>query len=374
MQKKRFHFVEALMILIGTIIGAGVLGIPYVVAKSGLLLGLVNIFVLGALVLLINLYVGEIALRTKKNHMLSGYAGKYLGNWAKHLMTLTTILGIYGALTIYTLGEGQVLSAIFGSSNLVWSLIFFAVFTALLYFDLEFIAESELIISLIMVALMLAIIFLGSFHINPSNLRGFELANVFLPYGVIFFAFIGASAIPEMRAELKRDPKKLKKAIMIGSGSVILLYALFALVIVGVTGLNTTEIATIGFGNILGQKMLLLGNLFAVFSMASSFLLLGLAMKWMFKYDYGLSWQISWLLTWIVPFVIFMKANNTFVGLMGLTGAVAGGFEGIMLVLTVWYAKKNTERKPEYSIPLNWFMALVLIAVFAAGIAYQFLF
>jgi len=42
-------------ILCGTVIGAGVLGIPYVIAQAGFLTGLLLIFILGIATLFINL-------------------------------------------------------------------------------------------------------------------------------------------------------------------------------------------------------------------------------------------------------------------------------------------------------------------------------
>lgn len=177
-----------------------------------------------------------------------------------------------------------------------------------------------------------------------------------------------------MRAELARNPKQLKKAIAIGSGTAILLYTLFTFVVLGTTGVLTTEVGTVGLGKLLGEWMIILGNLFAIFAMASSFLLLGLAMKWMLKYDYGLSWRTSWFLTWIVPLIVFLSGARSFVGIIGITGAIAGGAEGIILVLTALMAKKKSQRKPEYGVPLNWVGAAALIAVFVAGILYQFLY
>ena len=79
MNLKTKTFIAGLAILIGTAIGAGILGIPYVVAKSGFLIGLGYIILLGLIILLVNLYLGEIILRTKGKHQLGGYAKKYLG-------------------------------------------------------------------------------------------------------------------------------------------------------------------------------------------------------------------------------------------------------------------------------------------------------
>ena len=74
------HFYAAIATLVGTIIGAGVLGIPYVISQAGFITGLVNLVILGVAVLLLYLFVGEVVLRTRGNHQLTGYAEIYLEN------------------------------------------------------------------------------------------------------------------------------------------------------------------------------------------------------------------------------------------------------------------------------------------------------
>ena len=114
----------AISTLVGTIVGAGILGLPYVISKVGFVYGSVLIVLLGLAFLLLNLCMGEIVLRTRQQHQLTGYAAKYLGQKGKWIMTLTLILSIYGALTAYLIGEGETLHAIFGGSSLLYTLIF----------------------------------------------------------------------------------------------------------------------------------------------------------------------------------------------------------------------------------------------------------
>ena len=112
--------------LLGAIVGAGILAIPYVMAQSGLLLGFILIVGLGLSLLLVNLMAGEIVLRTNKQHQLTGYAERYLGPWGKRLMTFSMVFSIYGALTAYLIGLGETLAAIFhGGNPLVYTLICF---------------------------------------------------------------------------------------------------------------------------------------------------------------------------------------------------------------------------------------------------------
>ena len=59
---RKLPLYEAIATLVGCTIGAGILGIPYVVAKSGFLIGFIDIVLIGLAVMLINLYLGEVVL------------------------------------------------------------------------------------------------------------------------------------------------------------------------------------------------------------------------------------------------------------------------------------------------------------------------
>ena len=358
-------------ILIGTIIGAGVLGIPYVVAQSGFLTGLTVIIVIGLISMLINLYLGEIILRTKGNHQLSGYAKKYLGNWGKRIMMFAMIFGIYGALLAYLIGEGSALSSIFGGPPLYWSIGFFITASSLIFTGLNIIKKSELIMVTFLIAIIIVISLLATGKIDTTNLTQFNSAKLLLPFGVILFAFIGTSAIPEIKLAMKNNLKKMKKAILIGSIIPIIIYALFTLITVGVLGSSTTEIATIGLGEQLGTTAIILGNLFAVFAMATSFLVLGLALKDTYILDYKLNKNLAFILTVSLPLILFSMGINSFVKVINITGIIAGGLTFILIILIAHVAKKKSELKPEYSIPINYITSFILIVLFLIAIIYQ---
>ena len=114
MNKKLFIAIAALT---GTVIGAGFLGIPYVIAKSGFLIGLIWMMLICGMMLIVNLAIGEIALSTKTIHHIPGYASKYLGRKTKIFVFLVTIFGFYAALVAYLLGEGESLSFLLTSST-----------------------------------------------------------------------------------------------------------------------------------------------------------------------------------------------------------------------------------------------------------------
>lgn len=362
-------YFEAIATLVGTVIGAGVLGIPYVVAKTGLLIGVVEIILIGLAILLTNLLLGEVILRTPGNHQLTGYAEKYLGKWGRRFMTFSMVFGIYGALIAYIIGEGTVLSAIFGGNPLFFSLLFFIIFASIIYIGLKLIKGVELYLGLAFLTIVIAIVGFSWNKVSFSNMTTLNFNMVFFPYGAILFAFLGAAAIPEVKEILIKDRKRLKKAIIIGSLIPLFVYLLFAVAVVGVSGVNTSELATIGLGEVLGEKMVVFGNLFAAFAMATSFLTLGLALKEMYNYDYGFNKAVSWALTCFVPLLIFLWGITNFIKTISIAGSIAGGFEGVVIVLMFWKAKKMGKRKPEYSIfnktkVFGW----ILIFIFILGV------
>jgi tyrosine-specific transport protein len=366
---------RATALLTGTVIGAGVLGIPYAIAKSGFLTGLLMIVIIGLAMLILNLFFGEVVLRTTGNHQLPGYAEKYLGKWGKHIAMFSLLFGIYGALIAYLIGEGQALSAIFGLNPLIFSLIFFTLVSIIVFKGLKAISKSEIYFLAIVLLLVLVIstITISSAKFNLANLVTFNIYSILIPFGVILFAFRGLEAVPEMREYLIRDKKKLKKAILLGSLIPLVAYIIFAFATLGVTGLNTTEIVTTGLGESFGGGMIILGSLFAIFAMLTSFLTLALAMKEIFMFDYKLSSNKSWALTMFIPLIIFLSGATSFIKVIGITGALAGGTEGILIVLMYWKAKKHGNRIPEFKLGKLHLIGLLIILLFIIGISYQVL-
>ncbi|MFH1506207.1 MAG: aromatic amino acid transport family protein [archaeon] len=374
---KKVVMFEAIATLMAFIIGAGILGLPYVIAKSGFLIGMIEIIILGAILLITNLMMGEVMLRTNGDHQLPGYAKKYLGKFGKIIMLIAIIFGLYGPLLAYMIGTGEALHAIFPVvTPFVFSIIIFVILSAMIYLGLKAIEESEFGMMFVLIAIILAIciiaIFSGNF--NTAYLQDFNMLKFALPYGVVMFALMGTPALPEVREELKNNRGLLKKVIIWGSALPIILYIIFTLAVIGVTGASTTEIATLGLGAIIGPKMVLLGNLLAIFAMTTSFMAVGLALKEVYKFDLKMSKNLAWFLTIIIPLVLFLVGARNFIKTLGYAGAVAGGLMSILVVFMFWQAKKYGERKPEYQLKKNCWISILIIIVFILGIAYQFWF
>ena len=386
------NFIAAIATMIGVIIGAGILGIPFVVAKAGFWLGISYILGIGLLMLLVNLCLGEVALRTNAMHQLAGYAEKYLGVWGKRANAVSMVVGIYGALIGYIAGAGQVLYSLFpvnfvpqygerissllSNAGTFWALVFFIVGAIVLFFGIRIMKAAEIFtnaVKLLLFAVLLLIIFYSGL-IQKWNFSGVYWYNWYLPYGVVFFAFLGFATLPEVREILKYDAKKVKKAIIIGSLIPIVVYLLFAFAVVGVTGDDTTDVATIGLGKAIGPHAFWAGQLFALVALSTAFIGLGFALKEMYVLDFNRSEAMAWLLTVIVPLAIILFLPQTFIGALAITGAFAGGLQGILNIMMFYKAKKLGDRKPEYEIKLPRIVGNAICVLFAIGMIAAFLF
>ncbi|MBI2637312.1 MAG: hypothetical protein HYW88_00290, partial [Candidatus Sungbacteria bacterium] len=102
MESNIVKFIQGAFLVAGTIIGVGVFGIPYVISRSGLLVGFFELGAIAVLMAVVHLMYGEIILRTKSVHRLPGYVELYLGNHAKIFSLISYLVGLSGALLAYT--------------------------------------------------------------------------------------------------------------------------------------------------------------------------------------------------------------------------------------------------------------------------------
>lgn len=363
----------AIATMIGMIIGAGIFGIPYVVQQAGFFTGILVILIVGILMMLTYLMFGEVVLSTKGNHQLTGYTEKYLGKKLKFLMFICLIASMYGALFAYLIGIGNSLSTILGGNWQIYSIIFLILAGTLLYFGLKTFGKTELIFNLLILLIISAISLILLPQINLNNFSGFNLSKFFIPYGVVLFAFLGTTAVPIAKEILVRNKKKLKKSIILAVSIPLIIYILFSIIVIGITGKDTTNIATIGLGNSTTPLILILGNLLAVFAMTTSFLAVGVSVKEMFNYDYKISKFWSWTLTLIFPilFFIFLRNTATFSNVLDITGVFGGGISLILMTFMFFKAKKLRDRTPEYQIKAHYWLGTILILLFSLGILFK---
>jgi tyrosine-specific transport protein len=352
-------------------IGAGILSLPFAVAQVGLPIGIPYIFLTGLLMMGTNLLIGEIIIRTGKPMQLAGLAKKYLGNFGEGVMVLLTYALLFCALLIYIIGEGETLSALFGGSSTNWSILFFCIASFFVLVGMNLVKKIDTILFFLVIVVLGVIIGNGFFHVDPVSTHFTVWKNIFLPYGVLLFAFHSATAVPEAYEVVGQDKKLLRKTIVISSLFNILMYALFAIATVGVMGGSTTAIATIGLGEKIGRHILIFGNLFAVFAMGMSFLNLASSVRDSLKWDFGFPNLVGGVVACILPFMLFSAGFREFITLIDVVGGVIISTELLMILLIYWKMKHQTRPRPDYMVHHTLWLFILLLVAFSFGTVYS---
>ena len=196
------------------------------------------------------------------------------------------------------------------------------------------------------------LIFVFSFsRIESYN---FVLASknyLFLPFGIFLFSLIGWNAVPEVEKILIKK-KNLKKVIFWAIILSIIFYFLFGLIISGVTGSQTTKEPFEALLPFLGRKIIILGGIFGLLAVSTSFLILANYLKNTLRFDYHLPYFLSFFLAVFLPQILFLIGIREFITIIAFVGTFIGLIEGIMIILIYKRAKKIGERVPEYSLKI----------------------
>lgn len=361
-------------------------GLPYVFFQSGMTLGLVHLGILFLTVLMTMLAFGEVASRTPGRHQITGYAKRYLGVGWQVVTLVSLVLGVYGALIAYILGVGSFLSGllqpILGGFPTLYGLIFWLVVSSILFFGLRRVAKAEGVLVIILLLAVVVVMVLALPHIDLHNLGTSPVLTsslsswfpVLAPFGVVLFALGASTAVPEtveFLREMKR-PQWTKSTILVGISVPALVYLLFVIAVVGVTGGHTSESAILGLGQELGQGVLVVGSLLGVITMTTSFLALGIALHDLFRYDFKFSHVFSWTAVIIPPILIVLVQVGSFIDFLGLAGSLVGGVDGIIILLMYEKLRRkiaSSGKKLTFPKPL----VVLGMIVYALGILSQVL-
>lgn len=356
-------------------------GLPYVFSRVGVGIGLLHLVVLGVTVIMTMLALGEVAAGTPGRHQIVGYAKRYLHPGWKAVAILSLTVGVYGALIAYLLGVGSFLQTLFGGvfdhPTLVYRILFWLVVSSVLFFNLRKVAKAEsvIIVSLLLVTVVIAGLALPHIHltyltsITPPPPTAFGWLVYVLPFGVVLFALGAAPGIPEMVEYLKemKQKKLIRRVILTGMLIPVVVYIVFILSVVGVTGIHTTDSSILGLGQALGPVVLIVGCLLGVLTMTSAFISLGLALQDVYRFDFGLPHVWAWVAVVIPPLLVVLLGIGSFIDFLGLAGSLVGGLDGI-IILMMYLKLHHLTPKQDHIIHLPRPLVWTGMFVYALGI------
>ena len=370
MNEDNKKLVVAVCIIVGTCIGSGFLGIPYIAAQLGFIPTVLYLLFFGSIILTLNLYFGEIILRTDKDNHLVGYTEKYLGKKFSYVMRAAVVFSVYSALLSYMIGVGESVSVLFFGTTeqgLIFGVIFGLIMAGVLYGGLKSLKVFERLGVAAILGLFFFTVAMYIGDVQLVNLMTFNPSYIFLPIGVILFSLIEFYSLPEVRMVLKGSEHLLRRTIIIGTTIPILFYMAFSFVIVGFMGAETPQISTFALGNI----FILVGMI----AMFTSYLAMGTALVDSYRLDMGMSDKMAWLAGSIIPIAAYagltLMGILDFISVLSFGGVIAGGTMVILVLMKIHKAKYWGVRIPEYRVMVHKGLTGFFVSIFLLAMAIQ---
>jgi len=370
------RYILALSTYVGTIIGVGIFGLPYVAMKFGFWPTILIYFpVLGAVTILIHLLYGEISLKTAEVHRLPGYAKMYLGKGGEAAALISSVISLYGSMLAYLIIGGDFLSAwlvpIFGGNTLAYILIFFFLGSIIIFSDSKAVGRVEFYSLIVLFGAFIFLLIKGLPQINVDNFSGVDWQNGFLPYGIILFSLSGLSVVPEISEMLGKKPKAVKSLLKLGIIIASVVYILFITLAVGISGSETTRDALLGLKPLLGATTVIAVLIFGIMATFTSYLTAGQVVKKILIYDLRFDNFTAWVIACFVPLILYFVGLQDFIKIVSFTGAVSLGVWGIIIFLIHQKLKDTGNDMPSYRIWLPKPLAYILIVLFLIGVAVE---
>lgn len=345
MEGKKLSVWQAACIITGYGVGSGIMALPYLVNRAGLLWGLLVLGLAFFFSYVMHMMLAELAMGSGKGNQIISvfrsflFRGKH-GNLFVALIFVLTALVLITNLAAYVAGGAEVLESA-GIPPIVAELIFYVVAAAVVFFGLKVLGVSEAISIEIIMVIVAVLAVASAFHLdNPLPLQSGTAQEVLAFFGMAMFAFVAFFSVPQAVEGLDGDPVKVRHAILIGLG----LNLVFILVIVLcslASSATVTEVAIIGWSQGIGVWAQVVGSIFTVLAMLTTYWSISLALSDILEEQLHWNKRLCWLLATLPSLILALFNTGGFLSLM----RTAGGLIAIMIALMVVPAFRRCRRE-----------------------------
>ena len=357
---------KAAAVIAGNGIGSGVMAIPYYLLHAGVT-GSIAAFAFAYIVsVLMHLMIAEMVLHTGDTADILAIFNKYLfkgraGRILRLAFFVLLIVVLIANLSAYISGASEILTEVIPVNGTVIKIVFFVAAAAVVLAGLSAVCTGEAVSVLLMAVILL---FMGVFSLLhgkgdaaipvSGGLREWAAA-----YGMIMFSFSAIFAVPQVirylsgedRADISEKQadkgsvpeKKIKQAIWLGL-LINLVISVFVAVCTIITSSEVTDIAIVGWAEAVGGTVRVLGSVFIIFAMLTSFWSIGLASADIVKDQTGLKREMSFVIATVPALILTIILSSGFTDYLKLVGGIVAIIISLMAVPSFLLCMKEAKR------------------------------
>lgn len=381
--KTHKHLLGGTLLIAGTTIGVGMLALPLTTGQGGFLPAVV-IFVLAWIFMVsTGLLLLEVCTWMPKDANLISMAGRFFGNPGRGITWAVYLFFFFTVMIAHLAGGGCVIGEFSGGriSPALSIIIYLLLFSPAIYLGARSVDHLNLALMSGLILSYIAFITIAANYVDFSLLTTMRWSKMWMALPVLFTAFSYQMIIPTLVTYMKRDVKKVRMAIIIGTFIPLLIYLVWEFLILGIVPAegagSLAEAKNLGTNAVMPLRhvvsnsyLFTVGKIFAFFSMTTSYI--GLALSFVdFLADglkvhkKGMMKLILCLLVFIPPTVVAIIYPDIFLSALSYAGGICVAFLfGILPPLMVWvgrYYKKKISIDHPYQLPGGRALLAVLI-------------
>jgi amino acid permease len=328
---------RATLALIGTIIGAGVFGVPAMIGAWGVALGTVGFIVITLLVLGVHVLLAEAVSVYKSPARLAGLAHYWLGPAGGIATGMAQTLQTMGSNLAYLILGGEFLSAIAWMcgvhvSTLAWQTFFWAMGVVVVVTGLGWMARIEAHLTWALVGVMLLMIFVLTGRMELSLIAQLPTQWTIEPYGIFLFALLGTTVIPELEELTSGNAADFRTSVVRGTlVAAMLTYAFGVSAWLASSGMLGRQIADVIA--LLPPALAFIVPVFGFLAVATSYFTTSYDLDAMFRVDFQFAPWLARIVTLGVPFALLFLTTRDFLSVIGLVGSVFSAAVAVVCVL-----------------------------------------
>ncbi len=244
MPKKEGNIFGGILLIAGSCIGAGMLGLPILTGLAGFFPSLLMFLVVWVFMTLTGLLLVEVnSWHSNRVNMLT-MVGSSLGKWGRAACWVFYLFLFYALLVAYISGSGN-LVATFSAEYLRWnvpayagSLFFVLLFGYLVYLGTRQVDLCNRFLMGVKILAFLSLIVLGARYIDPVKLLHKDSTKMLATLPLLVTAFGFHNMVPSLNAYMNGNTKKVRLAILGGSFFTLIVYLVWQVLAMGIIPLK----------------------------------------------------------------------------------------------------------------------------------------
>lgn len=337
MKSKELTTWEAACIITGYGVGGGVLSMPYLAEKIGFINSLLVLVVAFAASYVLHLMIADLSLKTEEGGQIIACLEQFLFRGkAKKPLTIgffVLLLAIlFTNLTGYITGAEELIVSLLPVSQFAAKLIFYVIAAAVVFFGLKIVGVSEKVAMTVIFTTVgiLAIASLIKGH-NTVPMMTFSVNGILAYFGMAMFSMSAFFSVPQAVEGLGGDKKKIRKAIFLGfMNNFIIIVAINFCALLAST--EMTEVGMIGWSAGIGTWAQIVGSIFIVLAMLTTYWSLSLALADIVEETTNINAKLAWVIATLPSLVMALLDLGNFMEIMRLAGGLISIIIAVMIV------------------------------------------